>query len=178
MGNRYASLPHDAAESPADRSPSWGVAATIKWCVGAYSRYTTSGCLMIVAPITVALIYFYGGEAMDQSTADGIVKWKLLLLMGIGLPMAALSWYIIWSVKSYMGEDRDILANSTAFCCCTIFFPIGIIVPVLVVGADDSLADKVAPPPHPRPTPHGPLTHLPLAGVLFLFPPLVYVHIW
>lgn len=77
-----------------------------------------------------------------------------MLTAAIGLPLAALSWYIIWSVKSYMGEDRDILANSTAFCCCTIFFPIGIIVPVMVVGADSTLASKVCAPGGPGRTHH------------------------
>ena len=39
-------------------------------------------------------------------------------------------------MKSRLGEDEGVLANMTAFCCCTVFFPVGIMVPLYVVGPE------------------------------------------
>ena len=124
---------------PGEDSEVWDN-AVITWCIGAYNRYTMTFWFGVVLPATMAALYH--ANVFTDHHDPGMLK--MMLTAGIGLPFAGLSWFVIWAAKSYMGEDKDILANSTAFCCCTIFFPIGVIVPILTTPQNYTLSDKVS----------------------------------
>ena len=54
--------------------------AMCKWCIGAYSRYTVSFWICIIAPIATALIYG-ASESANNMTYDPsrVAVWKVIL---------------------------------------------------------------------------------------------------